>query len=477
MTVKIDVFFDMYRVFGVYLRPNYERQSSPRRFVRHNPLEMNKKYLFLPILLLLVVGLQAQRFEWNTRSPQQPQEVKANPTYDQAYNERQTGLAGVYNPNAQGTVTASGEAYVNSQMTASHPVLPVGTLVRVQNMDNNRVVNVRINDKGQECADCLLMLSQRAAEHLGVNYRGRVAVERVGFSNWNPAAPTVAGTTAAPAAYGQQGGVAQPVQINRQWEARGGQVNTAPQPAPAPVYANRQPVPTQRSYPAPQPTASAPATYGSAPAADDNYAVLSSPSAPSVMAREVPPATVERQPATYSRYPSTSQPRVYQPQATVTYQPAPTPSTTTYQQQPVRQNPTVRQAPPPPSTVARYQESRTVPAPATYQTPAAPAAYGTPATQTARGVATPAAASPAPAIRKGYAVQLAAYSNELYAKNRVAQLQGLGLGDVYYRSVTKPDGQVINRVYAGTFASVAEAQQAARFIQGQYQLAGIVSSL
>jgi len=368
-------------------------------------------------------------------------------------------MAGVYNPNAQGQRTAYNETYVNKQLTASHALLPLGTLVRVQNLDNNRFVSVRINDKGQECSDCLLLLSQAASEHLGINYRGRVSVERTGFSNWNPAPPP-----AAPVAYGNQNSVARPVQINNsQWQSRSG---TAPAPA---------------AYGSSAPAYSRPSAYGTQ--ASGNYAVLSAPNTPSVVSREVQPATVSRQPATYSRYPSSAAPVPATNQARV-YQPAPSSYNTrasVYQQPvPVQQQPApvTRQASPPPSTVKRYQESRIVPAPATYQTPTAyntPQAYNPPPNMQARGGA-PTTAAPASTARQ-YVVQLGAYNNETYAKARVDQLQKMGLSNIFYRSVQKPDGQMINRVYAGTFASMAAAQQAGKLIQGNYQIAGIASVL
>lgn len=435
------------------------------------------KYLLtltLAFSILTVVG--AQKFEWNTKSAEPlPQEINPNDpariAFDKAYNERQIGNAGVYNANAQGQRTAYNETYVNKQLTASHALLPLGTLVRVQNLDNNRFVSVRINDKGKECADCLMVLSQAAAEQLGISYRGRVSVERTGFSNWNPAPPPAApvayNSSPAPQAYGNQTAVTRPVQINSsQWQARGG---TAQSPA---AYGNSAP------------TYGQPTAYGtSAPQTTENYAVLSAPSTPSVVSREVQPATVSSQPATYSRYPTapssastSNQARVYQPapssygsQPTVYQQPVPV------QQQPA---PVTQQASPPPSTVKRYQESRVVPAPATYQTPStynAPQAYN-PSTQQARGVAPTTTAAPATTARQ-YGVQLGAYNNEVYAKARVEQLKKMGLSNTFYRSVQKPDGQMINRVYAGTFASMAEAQQAGKLIQGNYQIAGIASAL
>jgi len=96
---------------------------------------------------------------------------------------------------------------------------------------------------------------------------------------------------------------------------------------------------------------------------------------------------------------------------------------------------------------------------------------------TARSVEAPAAPVAATPIGGAYAVQLGAYSNEVYAQNRVAQLKGLGINNVFYRAVQKSDGQIINRVYSGNYTSIAEAQTASRSIQGNYKVAGIVSKL
>jgi cell division septation protein DedD len=97
---------------------------------------------------------------------------------------------------------------------------------------------------------------------------------------------------------------------------------------------------------------------------------------------------------------------------------------------------------------------------------------------TARGVAAPPPAAKTPtASQRDYVVQLGAYNNELYAINRVSQLKQMGLNNVFYRAFQKPDGQFINRVFAGTFTTMAHAQQASKLIQGNYQIAGIVSVL
>lgn len=413
---------------------------------------MKLQYIALFLLLGPIGALSAQSFEWTAKSTQS-REVQPNADYTQAYNQRQTGQAGVYSANAQGSRTVSGEAYVNSQLTASHPLLPVGTILRVQNLDNGRSVSVRINDQGRECPDCLLLLSQAAATELGINYRGRVVVERTGFSNWNPTPPnrqaTVNGTAPtrnAPAP------VTQPVTVNRDYASRGG-------------------VPTPTAY-GPRQTSRTPTTYsrvqgrGYTPVGGNEFARLGTASQPSVMAREVEPAPVNRQPTSYGRTPTAYQPTPSYQQPTDYYQ----------RTVPVQQ-PNVRQAAPPPSTVARIQQQRTVPAPINYQTPAAqPNAYGSSPTLVARGAAT--VTSTAPAVpANGYAVQLGAYSNEVYAKNRVVELSNLGLENPFYKSFVKADGQVINRVYVGTFPTIAAAQSAAKNIQAGYQIAGIVTRL
>lgn len=450
----------------------------------------NMKYFFSLIAILAFNLCYAQTFQWNKKSVE-PMAQEVQPTDDaleKAYNERQTGQVGVYNPSLQGRLTAYGETYVNKQMTASHAVLPLGTIVRVQSMDNGRVISVRINDKGQECADCLLTVTPEAAFYLGINYRARVTVERTGFSNWNPAPPTTqTAAVSTPQTYQQPTTFMPPVQVNRndQWQARG----TTAVPSPD-VYGRS--VPTQSQSPLAygnQNNTQVPVAFNRTSVYDvqasDNYTALNAPMAPSVASREVQPATVSRQPVTYSRYPtatSNTQVRTYEPASRV-YAPVPNaayqqPSApTAYGQVPTQQQPatTTQQAPPPASTVMRYQESRTVAAPSTYGAPAVnPQVYGAPSQQQARFVA-PAASTAAPV--SGYAVQLGAYSNEVYAQNRVNQLNKLGLSNIFYQTVQKPDGQLINRVYAGTFANMAEAQTAARLIQGNYQIAGIVSSL
>ncbi len=66
------------------------------------------------------------------------------------------------------TKTASGEDMDGEALTAAHNSLPLGSHVRVENLDNGRVVVVRINDRGPFAKDRIIDLSKAAAERLGM---------------------------------------------------------------------------------------------------------------------------------------------------------------------------------------------------------------------------------------------------------------------------------------------------------------------
>jgi len=78
------------------------------------------------------------------------------------------GVASWYGPGFHGKPTTSGEIYDQNDMTAAHPSLPLGTYCMVTNLDNGRVCEVRINDRGPFARGRAIDLSRAAAESLGV---------------------------------------------------------------------------------------------------------------------------------------------------------------------------------------------------------------------------------------------------------------------------------------------------------------------
>ena len=89
---------------------------------------------------------------------------------------RQGGLASWYGPGFYGRRTASGAVYTGTALTAAHPSLPFGTLVRVTNLANGRTVVVVIDDRGPFVRGRVIDLSMAAARRLGMIQNGVVQV-------------------------------------------------------------------------------------------------------------------------------------------------------------------------------------------------------------------------------------------------------------------------------------------------------------
>jgi peptidoglycan lytic transglycosylase len=91
----------------------------------------------------------------------------------------QTGSASYYHPSLNGLMTANGETFDDSRLTAAHRTLRFGTRVRVTNLSNSKSVVVKINDRGPFVAGRIIDLSRRAANALGFVQKGvtRVRVQ------------------------------------------------------------------------------------------------------------------------------------------------------------------------------------------------------------------------------------------------------------------------------------------------------------
>lgn len=89
------------------------------------------------------------------------------------------GKASWYGAKFQGRLTASGERFDMTELTAAHRTLPFGTRVRVTNETNGKSVVVRINDRGPVAKRRIIDLSRRAAELIGIKKKGvgRVKLE------------------------------------------------------------------------------------------------------------------------------------------------------------------------------------------------------------------------------------------------------------------------------------------------------------
>ncbi len=97
----------------------------------------------------------------------------------EAHGFSERGIASWYGRKFHGRKTANGETYNMYGISAAHKILPLGTVVEVKNLRNNRKLTVRINDRGPFVTNRIIDLSYSAAQKLGIVGPGTAPVEIV----------------------------------------------------------------------------------------------------------------------------------------------------------------------------------------------------------------------------------------------------------------------------------------------------------
>jgi len=82
--------------------------------------------------------------------------------------EIERGVASWYGPGFENALTTSEEIFDPTMLSAAHPSLPFGTLVKVTNMRNAKSVMVRVNDRGGFSKERVIDVSKSAAQQLGM---------------------------------------------------------------------------------------------------------------------------------------------------------------------------------------------------------------------------------------------------------------------------------------------------------------------
>ena len=116
-----------------------------------------KRLIFIGLLLNFVIALSAQK-----------------------------GKASYYADKFEGRKTASGEIYHHHLKTAAHRTLPFGTMVKVINLNNQKSVLVKINDRGPFVEGRIIDLSKSAAQEIDAIQKGIVDVEIQVMENKKP---------------------------------------------------------------------------------------------------------------------------------------------------------------------------------------------------------------------------------------------------------------------------------------------------
>lgn len=103
--------------------------------------------------------------------------------------QKMAGNASYYADRFHGKPTSTGEAYNKNAYTAASKEFPAGTVLRVTNVANNLVTQVRINDCGPHHPDRIIDLSRAAAEQIGL-LRAGIAMVNLEILSMGTEGPT-----------------------------------------------------------------------------------------------------------------------------------------------------------------------------------------------------------------------------------------------------------------------------------------------
>lgn len=130
----------------------------------------------LPIVLFfcsaMILGCNS---EYGNKKNKLTQQEKVKVTDRSVRTE--VGEASWYGPGFQGKETANGDIFDQTKMTAAHPSLPMGTKATVTNLENDKTVEVRINDRGPFAKDRVIDVSKAAAKRLDMQEDGTAQVK------------------------------------------------------------------------------------------------------------------------------------------------------------------------------------------------------------------------------------------------------------------------------------------------------------
>jgi len=134
---------------------------------------------FLLFGLIALSGCATQTPSPPAATPSPPQAVPA-PAEPAPYFS-QSGIASFYGAAHHGKLMANGRKFDQNAFTAAHLTLAFGTVVRVTNLGNGKMVKVEIDDRGPTAKGRIIDLSAAAARALGMEEKGITRVRLEAF--------------------------------------------------------------------------------------------------------------------------------------------------------------------------------------------------------------------------------------------------------------------------------------------------------
>lgn len=128
------------------------------------------------LLLIIIIPITFACGKKTVTSSPPPAQQPSSPKYT-IDGSTQVGLASWYGLEEHNNYAASGERFSKYDYTAAHKTLPLGSVVRVTNLDNGRDVVVKVNDRGPFVGDRIIDLSHAPAQSIDMIQKGVVRVK------------------------------------------------------------------------------------------------------------------------------------------------------------------------------------------------------------------------------------------------------------------------------------------------------------
>ena len=115
----------------------------------------------------------------NTGTNKTPKKVSKSGKGNRSKGHRKIikGISSFYAEDFHGKLTANGEVYDMYGLTAAHKTMPLNTICRVTNLENNKSLILRINDRGPYIKGRILDCSYGAAKKLDFINQGTTNVK------------------------------------------------------------------------------------------------------------------------------------------------------------------------------------------------------------------------------------------------------------------------------------------------------------
>ena len=135
------------------------------------------KILSVALILLLSDGCTPNPHFRSDKGVKSQRKIKKQNKKTTGFEKVQYGVSSYYGPKFHGKLTANGEIFDMYKVSAAHRYLAIGTLIKVTNLDNNRTLNIRINDRGPYVNNRILDCSYAAALKLGFVEQGTANIK------------------------------------------------------------------------------------------------------------------------------------------------------------------------------------------------------------------------------------------------------------------------------------------------------------